>query len=64
MLNHTSTAHAPWYVVPADHKWFTRLAVAGVIYKTLKGLKLAYPAVTKEHRQELLKARQALLNQD
>jgi len=63
MLNHTSTAHAPWYVVPADHKWFTRLAVAGVIYHTLKGLKLAYPTVTKEHRQELLKARKALLSE-
>jgi PPK2 family polyphosphate:nucleotide phosphotransferase len=63
MLNHTSTAQAPWYVVPADHKWFTRLAVAGVIYHTLKGLKLAYPAVTKEHRQELLKARQCLIDE-
>ncbi len=64
MLNHTSTAHAPWYVVPADHKWFTRIAVAGVIYQTLKGLNPVYPAVTKEHRQDLLKARQALHSED
>ena len=64
MLNHTSTAYAPWYVVPADRKWFTRIAVAGVIYQTLKGLNPAYPAVTKEHRQDLLKARQALHSED
>ncbi len=64
MLSHTSTVHAPWYVVPADHKWFTRIAVAGVIYQTLKNLKLAYPAVSKEHRQELLKARKCLLSED
>jgi len=63
MLNHTSTARAPWYVVPADRKWFTRIAVAGVIYETMKGLKLAYPTVTKAHRQELLKARKALLSE-
>jgi PPK2 family polyphosphate:nucleotide phosphotransferase len=64
MLNHTSTAHAPWYVVPADRKWFTRIAVAGVIYQTLKGLKLSYPTVTDEHRQELLKARKILLDEN
>ena len=60
MLNNTSTKHAPWYVVPADHKWFTRIAVAALICKTLKGLKLAYPAVSEEHRLELLKVRKML----
>ena len=60
MLNHTSTRHAPWYVVPADHKWFTRLAVAGVIHQTLKNLKLAYPIVDEAHQQELLKAKEIL----
>jgi polyphosphate kinase 2 (PPK2 family) len=63
MLNNTSTRHAPWYVVPADNKWFMRIAVAGVIYQTLKDLKVAYPTVTKEHRQELLKARKVLQNE-
>jgi len=63
MLNNTSTRHAPWYVVPADHKWFTRIAVAGLIYQTLKGLKLAYPAMDENHRQELLKARKVLKNE-
>jgi polyphosphate kinase 2 (PPK2 family) len=63
MLNNTSTKQAPWYVVPADHKWSTRIAVAGVIYQTMKGLKLAYPNVSQEHRQELLKARKTLENE-
>ena len=55
--------HAPWYVVPADHKWFTRLAVAAVIYQTLKGLKLAYPTIDEAHQQELLKAKEMLENE-
>jgi PPK2 family polyphosphate:nucleotide phosphotransferase len=60
MFNHTSTEWAPWYIVPADHKWFTRLAVGAVILNSLKGLKLAYPAVSEEQRQALLLARQEL----
>jgi PPK2 family polyphosphate:nucleotide phosphotransferase len=60
MLNHTSTKHAPWFVVPADHKWFTRLAVGTVIHQTLKGLKLRYPSVDEPHKLELLKAREML----
>lgn len=63
MLNNTSTAYAPWFVVPADHKWFMRIAVAAVIYRTLRDLKLAYPGTTKKHRQELLEARDALRNE-
>jgi PPK2 family polyphosphate:nucleotide phosphotransferase len=60
MLNHTSIEHAPWYVVPADHKWFTRVAVGGVILQTLIGLKLAYPTIDEAHKQELLKAKEML----
>jgi len=63
MLNHTSTEWAPWHVIPADHKWFTRVAVADVIVKKLKSLNLKYPAVTESHRQELLKAK-ALLEKE
>ncbi|CAG0930423.1 Polyphosphate:ADP phosphotransferase [Thermoflexales bacterium] len=63
MLNHTSTNHAPWYVVPADHKWFTRLAVAAVINQTLRDLKLAYPVISEEHQQELLKSKELLENE-
>jgi PPK2 family polyphosphate:nucleotide phosphotransferase len=60
LLNHTSTKHAPWYVVPADHKWFSRLAVGAVILRTLKDLKLAYPNIDEAQRQELLKAKEML----
>jgi PPK2 family polyphosphate:nucleotide phosphotransferase len=60
VLNHTSTRHAPWYVVPADHKWFSRLAVGAVILQTMKDLDLAYPVIDKAHKQELLKAKEIL----
>jgi PPK2 family polyphosphate:nucleotide phosphotransferase len=56
MLSHTSTSAAPWYVVPADHKWFTRLGVAAVIASALEGLNPNYPTVTDEQRQELAQA--------
>jgi len=64
VFNHTSTTWAPWYVIPADNKWFTRLAVADIICNTLKDLKLAYPTVSEAHRQELLKAKELLENED
>ena len=60
MLNHTSTVLAPWYVVPADHKWFSRLAVGAVILQALQDLKLAYPTIDEAHKQELLKAKEML----
>lgn len=59
-LNHTSTERAPWYVVPADHKWFTRTAVADVIVSRLKGLKLSYPQISSADRRHLLKAKKHL----
>lgn len=60
-IKHTATKYAPWYVVPADHKWFTRLVVAGAIVETLNALDLDYPSLTKEELKELDTARQALL---
>ena len=60
MFNHTSTKWAPWVIVPADTKWFTRLAVAYGIFRTLRRLKPDYPTVSEEHRQELLKAKEML----
>jgi PPK2 family polyphosphate:nucleotide phosphotransferase len=53
MIQHTATGEAPWYVVPADHKWFTRLVVAGAIISALEDLELAYPAVDAHKREEL-----------
>jgi PPK2 family polyphosphate:nucleotide phosphotransferase len=53
MIQHTATEFAPWYVVPADHKWFTRLVVAGAIVDALQDLDLQYPAVDAHKREEL-----------
>jgi PPK2 family polyphosphate:nucleotide phosphotransferase len=63
-LAHTSTPQAPWFVVPADHKWFTRVCVSQIIVATLKALALKYPKPTKEQLDELEKAKQELLKED
>ncbi len=60
MLNHTSTCWAPWHVIPADHKWFTRALVADCIVAKLESLDLRYPPVSKRHRVELRRARRML----
>jgi PPK2 family polyphosphate:nucleotide phosphotransferase len=60
MIRSTSTKRAPWYVVPADHKWFTRLVVAEAIIDALEGLDLAFPKVDAEKKKELKNARAAL----
>jgi len=62
-LEATSTDDAPWYVIPADHKWFTRLAVADVIVEALESLDLHYPKVSEEKKKELERAR-ALLEKE
>jgi len=59
-IRHTAAPQAPWYVVPADNKWFTRLVVAGAIVEAMSGLDLAYPKVGAQQRAELDKARQML----
>jgi PPK2 family polyphosphate:nucleotide phosphotransferase len=63
MLSHTSTEHAPWYVVPADHKWFTQLAAAAILVKTLAEIKPRYPQVANETLAEMSAARGALLDE-
>ena len=60
MIRHTATPHSPWHVVPADNKWFTRLAISAVINETLEGLHLSYPEVDPEKRKQLREARAAL----
>jgi len=60
MIAATSTKHAPWYVVPADNKWYTRLVVAAAVLDTLKDLNLAYPTVSLEQRKQLLAAKAQL----
>ena len=61
MIRNTSTKHAPWYVVPADNKWFTRLVISAVIVDTLESLDLAYPTVDKQKRHELEEAKKVLI---
>ena len=56
----TATKHAPWFVVPADNKWFTRLVVAAAVIDALYGLDLAFPAVDAAKRRELLATRKVL----
>ena len=60
MIRRTATPAAPWYVVPADYKWFTRIVVAAAIVDALAGLNLEYPAVSKSQRQEIARAKEAL----
>jgi PPK2 family polyphosphate:nucleotide phosphotransferase len=61
MIRHTATKEAPWYVVPADNKWFTRIVVAAAVIDALASLDLAYPEVGPAKRRELAAARRALL---
>lgn len=60
MIRRTATPHAPWYVVPADNKWFTRLVVAGAVVDALAELDLRYPEVGPERLEELTQARRLL----
>ena len=60
MITHTASKHAPWYVVPADNKWFTRVVVAAAIVDTLESLNLAYPKLEADKRKDLDAARKQL----
>jgi len=59
-IRHTATDEAPWYVVPADNKWFARLIVSSVVIETLSSLDLKFPEVDKARLAELAAARKAL----
>jgi PPK2 family polyphosphate:nucleotide phosphotransferase len=61
VLSHTSTDWAPWYVIPADHKWFMRLAAAGVIIDALARIDPRYPTIEEEAMADMLRARDELL---
>lgn len=63
-FNHTSTEWAPWYVIPADHRWFTRIALAGVIGQKLIEMDPQFPTVSDEARQAMLAAREKLMAED
>jgi PPK2 family polyphosphate:nucleotide phosphotransferase len=61
MIQTTATKHAPWYVVPADNKWFTRLVVAAATIDTLRKLDLTFPQLDKAKKKELMAVRDSLL---
>jgi len=63
MIRHTASEHAPWYVVPADNKWFTRLVVAEAVVDALKRMNLKYPKVSGPAQAALTQARQQLENE-
>jgi len=60
MIRHTASEHAPWYVVPADNKWFTRLVVSQAVVDALEGMNLKYPKVSSAEQAALEQARQQL----
>jgi PPK2 family polyphosphate:nucleotide phosphotransferase len=61
-IQNTATKEAPWYVVPADNKWFTRLVVVSAIIRTLNGMELHYPVLTKQQQKDLEASRALLAN--
>jgi PPK2 family polyphosphate:nucleotide phosphotransferase len=63
MFNHTSTEYAPWYVIPADDKWYMRILIGLAIYQQFQKLNIAYPRVSKDTKAALEKAKQELLNE-
>lgn len=63
-IENTSTDYAPWYVIPADKKWFMRAAVGDIIVGTLEKLNLGYPTITEKEKQELQSAKLLILNEE
>jgi PPK2 family polyphosphate:nucleotide phosphotransferase len=63
MIRHTAAPQAPWFVVPADHKWFTWMVVGAAIIDALESLKLSYPKVDSEKKKELESARKLLVEE-
>jgi PPK2 family polyphosphate:nucleotide phosphotransferase len=63
MFNHTSSDWAPWFIIPGDHKWFTRLCVSEIIVAALSSLGLKYPKINDVQLAELQKAKEELLNE-
>ena len=64
VMRETSTEHAPWYIIPADDKWYARLAIASVIHREFSKLDLHYPVVSEAQKEELQKARLQLMGEE
>jgi hypothetical protein len=63
MIRETATEYAPWYVVPANNKWYTRIVVAAAVIEALASLDLHYPKVDKDKLKELAAARKILMSE-
>jgi polyphosphate kinase 2 (PPK2 family) len=63
-IRHTSTRWAPWHVIPADNKWFMRVAVASIIVEAMEKLELAYPELSPAQLQELSVSREQLVTEN
>jgi PPK2 family polyphosphate:nucleotide phosphotransferase len=61
MFNHTSTEWAPWHIIPANDRWFSRIALGAIIYRRFKTLKLKYPVVSNEQKKKLQDAKKVLI---
>jgi polyphosphate kinase 2 (PPK2 family) len=64
MIRWTATPEAPWYVVPADHKWFTRVVVAAAVVDALADLDLKFPTITSAQAREIARAKKLLDRKD
>jgi PPK2 family polyphosphate:nucleotide phosphotransferase len=62
-LSATSTEYAPWFVIPADDKWYARLSIAAIIYREFEKLEFSYPTVSEKQKEELQKAKAHLLGE-
>lgn len=60
MISATSTEKSPWYIIPADKKWFTRAAVSNIIIEKMKQIKSSYPQISEDHRASLMEAKKLL----
>ncbi len=63
VFRNTSTEWAPWYIIPADYKWFMRAAVADIIVKKMKSLNMKYPELNEEKKEDLTRAREMLMTE-
>jgi hypothetical protein len=64
VIRHTATRDAPWYVVPADHKWFARVVIGSAIVSALEALNLRFPRVDDASKAEFARVRKALEDED
>ena len=63
MISATSTSHAPWFIIPADRKWYTRYVVSEIVKKQFESMSIAYPALPEKEKESLKEWRNLLTNE-